>query len=171
MYYHAITWTESHLRYLRYLRCHLRHLQVLHAFQYDRSTLFAMFECPHLRMYLRPIHCHIHFVQIHTSSTSAAIYVYKTAQRRLAPPPSADWRHRPAPIGAIAQRRLAPQGGPMAPFVAVSADKSPHDVRLGTMATGLTGGFCWAACSLGKNTSCRFEIAPIPGRSQYHSST
>ena len=43
-----------------------------------------------------------------------------TAQRRLAPPPSADWRHRPAPIGATAQRRLAPQGS-LAPFVAVSA--------------------------------------------------
>eukprot|EP01043_Picozoa_sp_COSAG02_P061169 COSAG02_NODE_8159_length_2685_cov_18.595901_1_plen_233_part_00 len=54
-----------------------------------------------------------------------------TAQRRLAPRPSADWRHRPAPIGATAQRRLAPppsadwrHGASLAPFVAVSADKS-----------------------------------------------
>jgi hypothetical protein len=36
-----------------------------------------------------------------------------TAQRRLAPPPSADWRHWGGP--------MAPPGGPMAPFVAVSA--------------------------------------------------
>eukprot|EP01043_Picozoa_sp_COSAG02_P054528 COSAG02_NODE_6187_length_3744_cov_2.283402_2_plen_71_part_00 len=37
------------------------------------------------------------------------------------------WRganNRPAPIGAAAQRRLAPPGGPMAPFVAVSADEA-----------------------------------------------
>ena len=36
-----------------------------------------------------------------------------TAKRRLAPPLTADWRHRQTPIGATAKRRLAPPPPPI----------------------------------------------------------
>ena len=38
-----------------------------------------------------------------------------------------------------------------------------NDERLGVMATGLSGEFCWAVSLRGENRSARIQSAPVPG--------